>query len=193
MDACAPRRGPSCCPCVSFGFDLASMASGDAAIVRCHVETQLWSQNPICQAKKFLRSAAKSGGYAAEQATLTPVSAALGPHAIDAQREAGLVPRASALVCSDRRKERTPRRRKSRTPPPRGIKHASSQRSPSCAVTTGKKQRQHHRRVGKKKQRCSRRASSTPRARCGGGGGAACRATGGSCLLYTSPSPRDRG
>ena len=162
MDACAPRRGRSCCPCVSFGFDLASMASGAGVA---------WSQNPICQAKNSLCGRRKERGYAPEQATLTPGNAALAPHAIDAQRDAGLVPRAASalLECSDQERA-----------------HPASAEEP-----------QRHRRVDKSTlcsghgKKCSRRASSTPRARLEEGGGAACRATGGSSARSgAAPRPR---
>ena len=171
MDACAPRRGPSCCPCVSFGFDLASMASGDGRRTDLRGAARVAQKTRFVKPKILLRSAAKSGGYAAEQATLTPGNAALAPHAIDAQREAGLVPRAASalLECSDQERA-----------------HPASAGEP-----------QRHRRVDKStlcsghRKKCSRRASSTPRARCGGGGGAACRATGGSSARSgAAPRPR---
>ena len=196
MDACAPRRGPSCCPCVSFGFDLASMASSLVRFPRRATRGSRRRYRRCYLGKTHPKAARWRLGRAQVQKP-------------DLSSQKILL----CVGCKERRlrgRTSNPHARKRSARPTRYRRaargragSASSQRSPwvqrpqERAHPASAEEPQRHRRVDKStlcsghRKKCSRRASSTPRARCGGGGGAACRATGGSSARSgAAPRPR---
>ena len=140
MDACAPRRGPSCCPCVSFGFDLASMASGDVAIVRCHVETSFGRKTRFVKPKNSLVRRLQRAAVTRQNKQPSRQETQRSPHTLStrSERQGWFREQPALSLSAATRKEHTPRRRKSRNATAAWIKARS-------AAATGKNAQDAHR------------------------------------------------